>query len=290
MTDTPVFLMTEPSHYDVAYRINPWMQPGVWGASAAQNRLAARRAWEALKIALEGSGAQVAAMPGAPDVPDLVFPANAAIVLDGLALAARFRHPERQREEPHFLAALEGLRDRGLLREVRQIEGCFQEGAGDCLWDACRGHFWVASGPRSTPASVDVIAQTFGMRVVHLPLATERYYHLDTCFCPLSGGEILYYPPALTAEAHRALLDHTRPDERLEASDEDAQAFSVNAVCIDRTIVMARPPERLAARLAERGYDIVPVDLDPFMLSGGGAFCMTLRLDLTSAPATALAA
>ncbi|MBV8682261.1 MAG: amidinotransferase [Caulobacteraceae bacterium] len=290
MTDTPVFLMAEPTHYDVAYRINPWMKPGVWSASPAENRLAARRGWDALKEALEHCGASVAAMPGAAAVPDLVFPANAAVVLDGLALVARFRHPERQGEEPHFLAALSGLRDRGLLREVRQIEGCFQEGAGDCLWDAGRGHFWVASGPRSTTASVEVIAETFGQPVVHVPLATERYYHLDTCFCPLSGGEILYYPPALTAQAQRALLDHTHPDQRLEASDEDAEAFSVNAVCIGHTIVMARPPARLAARLAERGYDVVPVGLEPFMLSGGGAFCMTLRLDLSSAPVTALAA
>lgn len=290
MTDTPVFLMAEPTHYDVAYQINPWMKPGVWGAAAAANRLAAERAWQTLKATLERCGAQVFAMPGAADVPDLVFPANAAVVLNGKALVARFRHPERSGEEPHFLAALSDLRDRGLLEEVRQIDGCFQEGAGDCLWDARRGHFWVASGPRSTGDSVNAIAEAFGQPVVHIPLATARYYHLDTCFCPLSGGEILYYPPALTPEAHRALLDHTRPDERLEASDEDAEAFSVNAVCIGRAIVMARPPARLEARLTERGYDVVPVDLEPFMLSGGGAFCMTLRLDLASAPAAALAA
>lgn len=290
MTDTPVFLMAEPTHYDVTYRINPWMKPGVWSASAGQNRVAARCAWDALRATLEASGGEVIAMPGAADVPDLVFPANAAVVLDGLALVARFRHPERRGEEPHFLAALRGLRDQGLLREVRQIDGCFQEGAGDCLWDARRGHFWVASGPRSSPASVEVIAETFSQNVVHLPLATERYYHLDTCFCPLSGGEILYYPAALTPQAHRALLDHTRPDERIEASDEEAEAFCVNAVCIGRTIVMARPPARLGEQLAERGYEVRPVDLDPFILSGGGAFCMTLRLDLSSSPAAALAA
>jgi N-dimethylarginine dimethylaminohydrolase len=290
MTDTPVFLMAEPTHYDVAYQINPWMQPGVWSAAAATNRVAAQRGWDMLKAALERCGGQVVSMPGAADVPDLVFPANAAVVLDGVALVARFRHPERSGEEPHFLAALSDLRDRGLLQDVRQIEDCFQEGAGDCLWDAHRSHFWAASGPRSSAASVEVIGKTFGQPVVHMPLATERYYHLDTCFCPLSGGEILYYPPALTPEAHRALLDHTRADERLEASDEDAEAFSVNAVCLGRTIVMARPPARLEARLAERGYDVVAVDLEPFMLSGGGAFCMTLRLNLTSTPAAALAA
>ena len=33
------------------------------------------------------------------------------------------------------------------------------------------------------------------------------------------------------------------------------------------------------ARVAERGYRSIDVDLLPFMMSGGGAYCMTLRLD-----------
>ncbi len=289
MTARPQFLMARPTHYAVAYQINPWMKPDAWGAAAGENLALAQSAWSDLAAAIERCGGTVHAMPGVPGSPDIVFPANAAVVLDRKAVAARFRHGERRGEEPHFIAALERLRDQGLLDEVVQIDGCFQEGAGDCLWDAARGHFWVASGPRSTPDSVSAIARAFGRPVVHMPLATERYYHLDTCFCPLSGGEILYYPPALSEEAHRALLAHTRADQRLEASEEDAQAFCVNAVCIGRTIVMARPPERLRQRLTDRGYDVVAVDLDPFMLSGGGAFCMTLRLDRTSAAAPSLA-
>ena len=284
---TPLLLMTAPTHYDVAYEINPWMRPDAWTAAPRANRLAATAAWEALKAALERAGARVEVMAGVAGAPDLVFPANAAVVLDGKAVLARFRHPQRSAEEPHLLAAFEGLLQRGLLHSVEQIEGCVQEGAGDCIWDANRGHFWVASGPRSTPASVAVIAGAFGKPVVHMPLATERYYHLDTCFCPLSGGEVLYYPPALSREAQRALFDHTDADQRLEASDEDAQAFCVNAVCIGRQIVMARAPERLARRLRERGYEVTSLDLAPFILSGGGAFCMTLRLDLTSQTAGA---
>ncbi len=123
--------------------------------------------------------------------------------------------------------------------------------------------------------------------MVHLPLATAQYYHLDTCFCPLSGGEILYYPPALTQAARAALHEHTTPDQRIEASAEDAEAFCVNAVCLGRKIIMAKPPAALAERLTERGYEVIGVDLAPFMLSGGGAFCMTLRLDRISMPVAA---
>ena len=287
MTPRPAFLMADPAHFRVDYQINPWMKPAAWRADPAAWTKTARRGWESLKAALERAGAQVHVMPGVEGLPDLVFPANAAIVLDGKALVARFRHPERAQEAPHFHAAFEALRKAGVVAEVRDVEGVFQEGAGDCIWDANRRLFWTASGPRSTADSLPLIAEAFGQEVVHMPLATEAYYHLDTCFCPLSGGEILYYEPALTREALRALHDHTSPDQRIEAEAADAEAFCVNAVSLGRKLIMASPPPRLQDRLAERGYDVAGVDLEPFMLSGGGAFCMTLRLDRTSAPAEA---
>jgi N-dimethylarginine dimethylaminohydrolase len=84
-----------------------------------------------------------------------------------------------------------------------------------------------------------------------------------------------------------ALEAHTTPDQRLIATDEDAARFCVNAVSLGRTLIMARPAATLERRLTALGYDVVGVDLDPYLLSGGGAFCMTLRLDLKSARATA---
>jgi hypothetical protein len=42
------------------------------------------------------------------------------------------------------------------------------------------------------------------------------------------------------------------------------------------------------ARLAERGYRVTEVDLLPFIMSGGGAYCMTLRLDRRSIEPDAL--
>ncbi len=289
MNAQPTYLMTDASQYDVAYTINPWMKPDVWSADPAAHRREAVEGAKALRTALEDSGGVVHTIAGVAGLPDLVFPANAAVVLDGKALVARFRHPERRGEEPHFLAAFQDLKARALLTEVTQIERGFQEGAGDCIWDAARNLFWVGSGPRSSPESAGLIAAYFGQRVVHLPLASDQFYHLDTCFCPLSGGEILYYPPALTAEALARLTDIVPAELLIEATDEDATAFCVNAVCMDRTVVMAKPGQALRERLGARGYSVLGVDLAPFILSGGGAFCMTLRLDLVSAPVAAIA-
>jgi hypothetical protein len=42
---------------------------------------------------------------------------------------------------------------------------------------------------------------------------------------------------------------------------------------------MASASTRLVARVAERGYRSVDVDLLPFIMAGGGAYRMTLSLD-----------
>ncbi len=284
-------LMTDPAHYQVGYEINPWMRPGVWSADPAANLRAAHAAWASLRGALEAAGARVEVIAGAAGLPDMVFPANAAVVLDGKALMARFRHAERQGEEPVFLAAFEALRRRGLLAEVTELEpGVFQEGAGDAIWDARRGLFWTGWGPRSSREGSQLVGEHFGRPVVPLELASERYYHLDTCFCPLPGGEVVYWPEAFTPAALRRIHDVVPGADLIAATAADAGGFCVNAVAVGGAVIMARPTPCLKGRIAERGYRVVELDLAPFILSGGAAFCMTLRLDHTSARRDALVA
>jgi N-dimethylarginine dimethylaminohydrolase len=284
----PQILMTDPAWFDVSYEINPWMRPSLWRTDAAAHGHAARQAFEQLRRALLRAGAAVETIEGAPGLPDMVFPANAAVVLDHRVLLGRFRPTERRGEEARFEAAFRSLQARGAVDDVSQLpSGCFQEGAGDCIWDAGRGWFWAGFGQRSTYEAARAVAAHFARAVVALELASPRFYHLDTCFCPLSGGEVLYYPPAFTREALDEIRDRVAADQLIAASDEDAAALSVNAVSIGEAVVMATAPERLRRRLEERGYRVFEVDLSPFILSGGAAFCMTLRLDHASTPVPA---
>ncbi|HEY8614939.1 dimethylarginine dimethylaminohydrolase family protein [Phenylobacterium sp.] len=287
-----LFLMTDPTHYEVCYQINPWMKPATWRDERDACQAAAKRASAELRAALKAAGAQVETVEAARGLPDLVFPANAAVVLDGKVLLARFRHPERQGEEAIFRSAFCRLKTRGVVQDVIDLpEGLFHEGAGDAIWDLGRQLFWAGYGPRSSRGALAVLQSVFGREIVPLELASDRYYHLDTCFCPLSGGEVLYYPAAFTEAALAAIRARVPDDLRIEATDEDAAAFCVNAVNLDRTIIMAKAPPALKSRLEGRGYQVVEVDLSPFILSGGAAYCMTLRLDRTSVPqASAIAA
>jgi N-dimethylarginine dimethylaminohydrolase len=286
MSARPFFLMTDPDHFEVCYQINPWMQPKAWKQDPKACLAGARAASAELRQALKTAGAQVEIIGAVRDLPDLVFPANAAVVLDGRVLLARFRCPERQGEEAIFRSVFTRLKKRGLVHDIVDLpEGLFQEGAGDCIWDLGRQLFWAGYGPRSSRGALAIIQGVFGQEVVPLELATPQYYHLDTCFCPLAGGEVLYYPPAFTEAGLARIRDRVSPELRIEATAEEAAAFCVNAVNLGSKVIMARPPASLRETLEARGYDVVAIDLDPFMLSGGAAYCMTLRLDRTSVPA-----
>ena len=137
-------------------------------------------------------GATIECVDPKPDLPDLVFTANAAIVLDGKALLSRFRHPERKPEEPVFADALQAQAG---LDAVETLPGdMIQEGAGDCIWDSYRGQFWMGCGHRSDRAAANVVADYFAVECVALELADPSFYHLDTAFCALPTGDVIYYP------------------------------------------------------------------------------------------------
>jgi N-dimethylarginine dimethylaminohydrolase len=139
MTTQPIIMVVDPAHFNVSYVINPWMRPGEWADDPEGHQREARASFDALCGALEGAGAKVEITPGVAGQPDMVFPANAAVVLDRRAIVARFACAERQGEEQPYLAALQSYVAKGLLDEVSIFpEGCFQEGAGDAIWDRTR--------------------------------------------------------------------------------------------------------------------------------------------------------
>src|SRR5215813_10101493 len=278
----PRLLMCPPRHFAVTYSINPWMDPRSW-AGDGQLRAEAERQWAALHDALISAGAAVETMEPAPDLPDLVFTANAAVVLDRKAVLSRFRHPERRNEEPIFAAAFATLAARGLLDEVSALpDSVILEGAGDCIWDARRRLFWLGCGFRSDAAAAVFLERQFSQRCLPLPLADACFYHLDTALCALPCGSVLYYPGAFTPAARATIETHVAPEFRIALDRRDAERFAANAVCIGKTIVLSSCSSSLRTRLNASGYAVVETPLHAFMRSGGSACCLTLGLDYRS--------
>ena len=107
----------------------------------------------------------------------------------------------------------------------------------------------------------------------------RRFYHLDTCFCPLSGGELLYYPPAFDPYAQAVIADRIREERRLVVPESDALRFACNAVCVAKHGVLPEGCPDTMKLLEARGYETHPLPLDEFMKAGGSAKCLTLALD-----------
>jgi N-dimethylarginine dimethylaminohydrolase len=276
-------LMCRPAHFAVSYAINPWMDPQSWAREDRALATTAHREWSALHRALLKSGARIEFVPPVAGLPDLVFTANAAVVLDGKAVLARFRHPQRQAEETPYEAAFRALQNRGMLDSVRRLpDGVVLEGAGDCVWDSTRNLFWMGYGPRSDAAAQDVVAYEFGVPVVALELADPPFYHMDTALCPLSRGEVIYFPGAFTPAGLAAIHGRVAPADRIEIGIEDACRLAANAVCIGDTLVMSGCSDALRAAIEARGYCVIATPLEAFLRSGGSAFCLTLRLDRAS--------
>ncbi|MED7953938.1 dimethylargininase [Streptomyces sp. BE303] len=258
-------LMCPPTYFSVDYAINPWMVPG-----RPVDRPRAVRQWEALVGVYRSLGHRVEFADPVPGLPDMVFSANAATVVDGRVLVSRFRHPERAPEASAFLSWFTGR----AFTEVTTASH-INEGQGDIL--AAGRVLLAGTGFRTEPAAHDEVRRRLGRPVITLRLTDPRFYHLDTALCVLSDTEAAYYPGAFD-RAGRAALESLFPDALL-ATREEAGRFELNAFSDGRHVVLPSTADRLATRLSGRGFDPVGVDMSEFRGAGGGAKCCTLELE-----------
>ena len=262
----PRILMCPPDHYGIEYEINPWMS-----RSQGSTRETAQRQWSALYEILRSLGVTIELMTPQPGLPDLVFTANAGLVYGSRFFSSRFRYEVRARETPHFDAwfAAHGY-------SVEHLpQGMYFEGAGDALF--CGPILVAGYRIRSDVQGHQYLAKVLGKLVLPLELINPRFYHLDTCFCPLAPGEALYYSAAFDAYGQKVLRNQI--PRLLAVNEAEAHRFACNAVVVGKTVVTNTGCDRLAADLKSWGYETVATELDEFLKAGGSAKCLTLRLD-----------
>lgn len=276
----PIFLMCPPDHFTVSYTINPWMDPEGWHADEAGNLAQAKAEWQELKDLYESLGAKVIVMPPAEGLPDMVFSANAAVVLGGKAMVARFRHPERQGEEPYYRRFFAALRDEGVIDQVVDTPpGMALEGMGDVVLDHYRNLAWVGYGPRSSAEAAQLVEREFGLRTVALKLVSDDFYHLDTALSPLTKGHVMYVPRAFSEDGIEVISSTVGDKDLLiPLAEEDARRLVANAVSVGEHIILPAASDALRGRLEDAGYQLHIVPLPAFFMGGGAVFCLTLKL------------
>ena len=265
-----LFLMCPPEYFTVVYMINPWMH----GNLRKVDNALARSQWRALYDMISDLATVRLVLPQ-PGSPDMVFTANAGLVKGRRFICSRFRYPERQYEEPYFA---DWFMDRGYEVSLMPRDVPF-EGAGDALFDRGDDTLWMAHGHRSISAAREVLHERLGLDVETLHLTDTRFYHLDTCFCPLDGGYLMYFPPAFDAESQAVIEQRVPAKRRIAIGEEDALAFACNAVNIDSTVIVNRATSGFVKALAAHGFGVLQTPLSEFMKAGGSAKCLTLRLD-----------
>ena len=261
-------LMCAPNHYDVDYVINPWMEGNIHKSS----RDRATEQWHKLFHILK-EHALVELVEPQPGWPDMVFTANAGLVLGKKVVLSRFFHKERQGEEPYFKQWFEA---QGYTVYELPKDLPF-EGAGDALLDREGRWLWAGYGFRSELDSHSYIAKWLDIQVISLQLADERFYHLDTCFCPLNRGYLLYYPPAFDFYSNRIIEMRVPPEKRIAIGEADAVNFACNAVNVDDKVIMNKVSDDLKQRLKNVGFEVFETTLSEFLKAGGAAKCLTLR-------------
>jgi N-dimethylarginine dimethylaminohydrolase len=263
------YLMCPPAYFDVTYAINPWMRPGETVDPAL-----AMRQWAALREAYVSLGHTVSLIDPVPGLPDMVFAANGATVIDGAVLGARFRYPQRAAEADAYLS---WFRSHGYASV--HLPSAVNEGEGDIL---LAGDLVLAGyGFRSELGAATELAAAFGRRVMSLRLVDPRFYHLDTALCVLDSSTAMYYPAAFDDTGRASLASVF--DELIEAKDEDAEVLGLNAVSDGRHVVLAAQAAGLVRSLSARGFMPVPIDMSELLKAGGGAKCCTLELRLSAA-------
>lgn len=258
-------LMCPPDFYGIEYEINPWMSRAIPSDSAR-----ARQQWQALHDRLLQLGVTVHLLPPQQGLPDLVFTANAGLMWHQDVYLARFRHGPRQGETPFDAAWFTAAG-----YQVHELpSGLNFEGAGDALFcgDTLYGGYLIRSDARA----MHWLGTALGVRVIPLQLVNDRFYHLDTCFCPLNETTAVWYPGAFDEYAQHAIQQIPR---LIAVPEAEANRFACNAVVVGDHVVLNTGCPTLEAALSAAGFTPHATPLDEFIKAGGSAKCLTLRLD-----------
>ena len=267
--DRPTFLMCPPQWYDIDYVINPWMAGNIHRPS----RDLAFAQWRELHQQLQRV-ADVRLIPPVEGSPDMVFVGHTAVVQHGIAALSSFAHAERQKEEEPLRRWFQA---HGFLLWSTPRETSF-EGEGDALFDAHGQYLWAAHGVRTCRHSHRHVADAWHVGVTSLHLVDPRFYHLDTCFAPLAGGFVMYFPEAFDAPSVAAIEAAYEPAKRIQVSEAEATAFACNVINVGKTLIVHRASTDLSRRLGRLGFEVIDVNLSEFLKGGGSAKSLALRL------------
>ena len=217
--------------------------------------------WRGLHRTLVDLGVRVELVEPRADVPDMTFAANAGVVVRAVASSRPTSASASAR--PSSPTSSSGSR-RGATRSTRSTTRTTGRARATC-WRRRASPRWCFAGYRfrTEESALDHLDAELGVRTVRLELTDPRYYHLDTCLCPLGGGRALVVADALSPASRRALARGVRRPHRGDAGGRGALRVQ-RARRRRARVVLNAGCEATEQALRERGLTPVPTPTDEF--------------------------
>ncbi len=257
-------LMCPPDYFDIDYVINPWMDVNQKASDSKFTQ------WKSLEQKFKELGHSVELLTPQKGLPDMVF-IDCGVKYKDTFVLSNFKYKERKGESVHFKKWFE---DYGC--KVFDIpEEYYFEGHGDSLWAGKR--LFLGYGFRTSVEAHFQIQDIIGgidtdIEFIPIELVDGRFYHLDTCFCPLDADTALCFPEAFSKKAIKMLNDNI---DLIEVGEEDALKFVCNSVVIGKDIIMPSGGKQVIAQLKELGYKVHEVEMSEFIKAGGACKCLS---------------
>ncbi len=276
-------LMCSPDYFDIIDVKNIHME----GMASSLNKSKAIQQWNGLKaiyqkLVEDGLLQEIKIIDGVEGCEDMVFCANQSFPYlspynDKLVWMSKMRHPSRQNEVPFFEQFYQNL---DYTPKHFKNTDLF-EGMGDTIPHPGKQLLYGGYGHRSKTNAYEELSKELNVPIIALELINENFYHLDTCFVPLSETQVMLCKEAFT-EAGFALLQQCF-DEIFEIPMEEAiQTFCLNAHVVNnnntkqKAAIIQIGSTAAKAALQKCGYQIYEVETSEFMKSGGSVFCMKM--------------
>lgn len=270
------FLLCPPEHVRDHFLYGDWTRY----TPPLDNRRAWAQ-WRRLVATLTAAGAEIDLMPPPRLSCPAVFTADAAFIYaPRRALLLRNDGPRGALEPPH-------------VRDWLQANG-FQTGElapdlhldGGNLLRLHDGALLLGLKP-GTPdeAARRLRALLRRLRrgpVLPVPLADDRFLHLDLVLGRLAGRGYLLYRDGLTDGPERRALESVLAQrEVIEVSRADVERFACNLIAVGDLVITGPISAALTQRITRLSLRVRRLNLSEFFRLGGGAKCLTLPLDLT---------
>jgi N-dimethylarginine dimethylaminohydrolase len=218
---------------------------------------------------LLNNGIETHILPSKEEYPEQVFTRDIGFTIGEKLFISDMKMPVRQGEERELKKWLD---DNGF-EYIDLIED--ETEGGDVLVHG--DTVYIGLSDRTTAGAVEKI-QSFlpDYRIVSMPIR-EDILHLDCIFNIISESEALIHREGLMKEDVDRLASKF---ELIDVTREEQFTMGVNVLSIGNKKIISMPVnEGVNSQLRDRGYEVIEVEFDEIIKSGGSFRCCTLPLN-----------